>query len=299
MDLARDSARTMKAHATPEWGPVPVMTNSQPTAPDSDERQDHDEEFWRRFLEEGGDTWKGIGRRILKRIPSSPRCRMCAAPFAGPGAPAMRLIGKRPSEANPSWCTSCFNYMSKHHGGAEIDGAMLFADIRGSTSLAERMTPGEYRALLDRFYTTATSAVFRWDGFVDKFVGDELVALFFPLLTGERFTARAVACAKDLLCSTGHADPGGPWVPVGVGVHAGRAWFGVVGDESHLEMTAVGDAVNVAARLASVAQAGEVLVSTDTAAASDLDVEAFPRRVLELRGKERATEVISIVVRPA
>jgi adenylate cyclase len=275
------------------------MTNSQPTKPDRAEEPERDEAFWRRFLEEGGDTWKGIGRRVLKRIPSSPRCRMCAAPFAGPGAPVMRLIGKRPSEANPSWCTSCFNYMSKHHGGAEINGAMLFADIRGSTSLAEHMTPGEYRALLDRFYATATSAVFRWDGFVDKFVGDELVALFFPLLTGERFTARAVTCAEDLLRSTGHADPGGPWVPVGVGVHAGRAWFGVVGDESHLEMTAVGDAVNVAARLASVAQAGEILVSTEAAADSQLDLGALPRRSLELRGKEQMTEVVSVVVQPA
>lgn len=275
------------------------MADHQPTTDPRGEPTAYDEDFWRRFLEEGGDTWKGVGRRVLKRIPSNPRCRMCASPFAGPGAPFMRLIGKRPSPANPNWCTSCFEYMSKHHGGAEIDGAMLFADIRGSTSLAERMTAAEYRAVLDRFYTAATTVVFRWDGFVDKFVGDELVALFFPLLTGERFTARAVACAQDLLRATGHGDPGGPWVPVGAGVHAGRAWFGVVGEGSHIELTAVGDAVNVAARLASLAEAGEVLVSTDAAAGSDLDIAALQRRSLELRGKEHATEVVSVRVGPA
>ena len=111
--------------------------------------------------------------------------------------------------------------MTKHHGGAETDGAYLFADIRGSTALAEGMSPAEYHALLDRFFTAATGAVFKYDGYVDKFVGDELVALFFPLLTGERYVPRMVAAAQELLRATGHDDPKGPWVPVGIGLHAG------------------------------------------------------------------------------
>jgi adenylate cyclase len=210
----------------------------------------------------------------------------------------MRLLGKGQSQQNPNWCTSCMSFMSKHHGGAEVDGAMLFADIRGSTTLAERMTPAEYRALLNRYFAAATATVFKYDGFVDKFVGDELVATFFPLLTGERFVARAVDSAQELLQTTGHADPAGPWVPVGVGVHAGRAWFGVVGEGTHVELTVVGDSVNVAARLASLAQAGEVLVSADAAAASDLDPE-LPRRSIELKGKELPTEVVSVRIAPS
>lgn len=76
-------------------------------------------------------------------------------------------------------------------------------------------------------------------------------------------------------------------------MHAGPAWFGVVGEGSHVELTAVGDNVNVAARLASLAQAGEVLVSADAAASSDLDA-GLERRTLELKGKELATEVVSV-----
>ena len=256
-----------------------------------------DEEFWRQFLEQGGDSMASIGRRLFKRIPSEPRCRMCAAPFAGPGAPMMRLIGKRASNANPSWCTSCMKFMTKHHGGAEIEGSMLFADIRGSTSLAERMTPGEFHHLLDRYFTTATKVVFHHDGMIDKFVGDELVALFFPLLTGERHTARAVAAAEALLLATGHADPDGPWVPIGAGVNYGRAWFGAVGDGSHVELTAVGDTVNVAARLAAAAEAGEILVSADAAAAAGLD-SSLERRSLDLKGKQAATGVVAIRIGP-
>ena len=254
-----------------------------------------DEKFWHDFLTQGGDSMTSIGRRIFKRIPTEPRCRMCAAPFAGAGAPVMRLIGKRPSDANPNWCNSCIAFVSKHHGGAEVDGSMLFVDIRGSTALAETMSPGEFHALLNRFYATASRLIFENDGYIDKFVGDEVVALFFPLLSGERHTARAVEAALGILRATGHTNPGGPWVPLGAGVHTGRAWFGAVGEGTHVELTAVGDTVNTAARLASHAGPGEVLVSTDAAAAAGLD-PSLPRTALDLKGKQAATEVVTLRV---
>jgi adenylate cyclase len=84
---------------------------------------------------------------------------------------------------------------------------------------------------------------------------------------------------------------------VGVGVHSGRAWFGVVGEGSHVELTAVGDTVNVAARLASRAEAGEVLVSADAAVASDLEA-GLPRLTLDLKGKSASLEVVSLRVAP-
>ena len=108
------------------------MTTAGPSPSRPGDRRD--EEFWRDFLTNGGDTMHTIGRQVFRRIPADPRCRMCAAPFAGPGARIMRLVGKRQSEANPNWCTSCTTFMTKHHGGAEVPGAMLFADIRGSTA---------------------------------------------------------------------------------------------------------------------------------------------------------------------
>jgi adenylate cyclase len=256
----------------------------------------HDEAFWREFLTHGSSLER-YGRRVLKHIPSEPRCKVCAAPFRGVGSPVMRLMGKYPSSANPNMCNSCFAYLSRHHGGAEIEGTLLFADIRGSTTLAESMSPGDYHVLLERFYSTALKVVFEYDGAVDKFVGDELVAMFFPLLTGERHVARAVDAAQALLRATGHEDPAGPWIPVGAGVNSGRIWFGAVGEGKHLELTALGDRVNITARLASVAKAGEVLVTAEAAEAAGLD-PALVRTRLELKGKSEMTDVVTLRVAP-
>jgi adenylate cyclase len=255
---------------------------------------DRDEEFWRNFLAHP-DPIRASGRRILSHLPADPRCRLCAAPFANVGGAAMRLIGKRQSQANPNYCNKCETTLVKHHGGAEVTGSMLFADIRDSTAMAERVTPGEFRSLLDRFYTAASSVVFANDGMVDKFVGDELVAMFPPMLSAERHAQRAVAAARDLLRATGHADPDGPWVPIGAGVNTGNAWFGTVGEGGHVELTVVGDPVNVAARLAAQAEAGEILVSVQAAVMAGLD-PTLPRRALQLKGKQELIEVVSLRV---
>jgi adenylate cyclase len=257
---------------------------------------DADEAFWRDFLTRG-DAAEHRVRRFFQHLPHEPRCRMCAAPFAGVASPAMRLIGKRQSDANPTMCNTCFTFVAKHHGGAEIEMTMLFADIRGSTTLAEAMSPAEFHGVLDRFYTTASKVVFDHDGTVDKFVGDELVAMFFPLLSGVRHAVKGVEAAQALLRATGHAQAGGPWVPVGAGVHTAFVWFGAVGRGDRVDLTAVGDAVNTTARLASMATAGEVLVTTEAATAANLD-PALERRRLELKGKQALTEVVTLRVQP-
>ena len=252
------------------------------------------EEFWRTYLTRGDSRERRL-RRIFRLLPHGPRCQLCAAPFAGPTAPVMRAIGKRPADKNAAVCQSCYTFIAKHHGGAEIEASFVFADIRGSTTLAEHMSATEFHALLDRFYATASAVVFEHDGGVDKFVGDEVVAFFFPVMSGPRHAEKAVKAAVALLGATGHADAGGPWVPVGAGVNTGRAWVGAVGDEMHTEITALGDTVNTAARLAAAAAAGEILVTAAAAEAADLDPR-LEHRALSLRGKEWATEVISLRV---
>jgi adenylate cyclase len=204
------------------------------------------------------------------------------------------VFGKKPAENNPNLCSACFTFVTTNHGGAEIEISLLFADIRGSTSLAETIAPAEYRALLDRFYNVAADAVFSNDGFVDKFVGDELVATFVPLLTGEQHAIRALDAARDLMKATGHGSPDGPWVPLGAGVHTGTTWMGAVGEGAAANMTALGDPVNVTARLASLAAAGEILITSEAALAAGVDTTMLPHKSLELKGRQQLTEVVSL-----
>lgn len=92
------------------------------------------------------------------------------------------------------------------------------------------------------------------------------------------------------MSETGNAS-GDPWVPIGAGVHTGLAFVGSIGTGPHVELTAMGDRVNVAARLGSAAGAGEILVTEEAARAARLDVRELERRDLELKGKSTVTTV--------
>lgn len=233
-----------------------------------------------------------ILRRIHGRIPSAPRCKSCAAPFAGVGGVFMPLLGHARWAKNPKYCAGCFRMLRANHGGAEIECSLLFADVRGSTAMAERLPPKEFNRRMGRFYDTATAVLVDHDAYVDKFVGDEIIGIFVPAMATEAHAERAIGAAQELLKQTGHGDAGGPWVPVGVGVNTGIAYVGSIGEGHDTELTAMGDAVNVTARLASVANAGEVLVTVPAATAAALSTEELEHRSLELKGKSEATDVV-------
>ncbi len=253
------------------------------------------EQFWQDYLANYSRA-QAAARPYFSRLPSGPRCQLCGSPFHGFGGRLMQAIGKAQSTVNPRMCNQCERIMLQHHGGAEVPASMLFADIRGSTAMAEGMSPGDFNEVLNRFTTVASATVFAHNGFVDKFVGDEIVAVFAPVL-GTDHAKRAIDAGTELLRATGHADADGPWVPVGAGVHTGRIWFGAVGEGGHVELTVVGDPVNVTARLAAQASTGELLVSTDAAAEAGLDAD-LPRRTLELKGKQEPFEVVSVRIGP-
>ena len=244
---------------------------------------------WREVLA-GTHPQFRYGRRLFRHLPSQPRCKLCAAPFRGPLGSVMRAVGKGPWPKNPKYCGSCFKQLTEHHGGAEIECSLLFADVRGSTPMGEHLRPTEIRDLMERFFDSAARVLVDHDAIVDKFVGDEIIGIFVPALTGERHAVRAVEAARALMSETGN-DGGDPWVPIGAGVHTGLAFVGSIGTGPHTELTAMGDRVNVAARLGSAAGAGEILITQETARAAGLDVSALERRDLELKGKSSVTTV--------
>jgi adenylate cyclase len=162
---------------------------------------------------------------------------------------------------NPLLCKACFGQLSKHSGGAELEISVLFADVRGSTGLAERISASSFRALLQDYYRSAAVAVDDNGGIVDKFLGDGVMALFIPVITGENHAARAITAGRALLAAVERDGLAGKGLMVGAGVHVGEAFVGVVGSDEKLDFTALGDTVNITARLGSVAGPGELLVS--------------------------------------
>lgn len=222
-------------------------------------------------------------RRLWRIFPSPPRCKMCNSPFGPPGGAILRLVGKGRWPGNPKYCAGCFRSIYRNRAGAEIVCTLLFADIRGSTELGESMPASAFRALLDRFYAAAVAVLVEHEAIVDKFVGDEVIGIFVPALAGEDHARRGIDAGLALLRATG--------TPIGIGLNTGVAYVGAVGTAEHIEFTALGDNVNITARLASAARPGEMLVTDAAARAAGISLTGLEHRRVDLRGRAAPTDV--------
>ena len=204
------------------------------------------------------------GRRLLKFISPylADRCRLCYAPFTGFSAPVARWMGRGPWNRNPHYCDQCEQFFREHRGGTEIDIAVVYADVRGSTQMAASMSPKEFRAQMQRFYLTATRVLVDGDAAIDKMMGDGVIGLFFPELGEDDYRRRAVRSGVELLRAAGYGGRKKPSLPIGVGVHAGKAFVGSLGVEGGAyEFAALGETMNVGARLVAAASEGEIVIS--------------------------------------
>jgi adenylate cyclase len=269
----------------------------------STEKSEHDifvENTWRNLLTEGESDKDKRFRRIFRMFRSRTKCKWCDLPFDHPASPLIHFIfKKKPSTFNPRFCNVCEDFALKFQGGAEVELSMVFADIRGSTSLAEGMNATEFRNLIDRFYQVATRIFIQTDAMIDKLVGDEVTAFYLHGMAGKDHPRLAIQAAEELLIETGHKDSTGPWAPIGIGIHTGVAFVGTVGtSDGVVDVTALGDAVNVTARLASLAKTGEILVSEETLHAAKIDSSKMEKRSLNLKGKSATFDVRVMQVTP-
>ncbi len=230
---------------------------------------------------------QGLGRMVatlLRSLPSSPRCAVCGAPFAGLGARLVAPLGYRPSRKNPTVCATCVEYSPP--GGIVQYTGVLFADLRGFTERFAGVDPNEVPIVLRRFYRCAEDVLFP-DAVIDKLIGDEVMALYLPDLkpgmSREEVPARMVEHARALLERVGYGTASGPFVEVGIGLDAGEAFVGNIGQRALYDFTAVGDVVNTASRLQGHARGGEVVLSQRVAAA--LPAPRGTRVELDLKGK--------------
>lgn len=220
-------------------------------------------------------------RRIMRFLPHDPRCRFCNAPFQGVGGLVVRaLFGKQRSALNPRYCNLCEIASQEFPGGAEVEMSMLFIDIRGSTALSEKISPTEFSQVINRFYAAATKVIIEADGLVEKLAGDEVAAFWGAGFAGQDYVQKTIKVAQNLLSAMEKQN-----IPVGIGVHAGIAYFGAMGTSEGLtEISAKGDEVNTAARLASKAAVGEIIVSEQALQKANIDGSQLESRSLDLKG---------------
>ena len=238
-------------------------------------------------------------RRVFKHLPATTRCRVCNAPFQGVGGAVVSMFGfgAGRSSFNPTLCDRCEKLVKKYEVGAEVELTLLFADARGSTALAEEIGASAFHQLINRFYTTSAEIFVQSNALIDKLVGDQVIGLYVPGIAGSNHARVAIDAARALLEATGHGDPDGPWIEVGAGVHTGTAYVGAVGStQSVSDIAVLGDAANTTARLASLAGAGEILVSEMTCRAASMDLEHCESRHLQLKGRSQSVPVRSIQV---
>jgi adenylate cyclase len=226
---------------------------------------------------------------VMRHLPSEPRCRLCRAPYGGIGGRLMRRFGFGPSRKNPSLCVTCFEKAPM--GGVEMEIGVLFADVRGFTSMSEDMPPARVAQLLNRFYECASRVLGR-SAVIDKLVGDEVMALYIPqLFRGDDWEEDMLRDARGLLAAVGYGSGGEPWLRLGVGLDVGDAYVGNVGAGEVKDFTALGDVVNTAARLQATAEAGQVALSERLfERLADRPAGATPRTV-ELKGKQHPERV--------
>ncbi len=235
-----------------------------------------------------------VGRRLFSLVPAQLRCRFCNAPFRGRYAGPFGLVGYTPSRKNPTICERCIERAPE--GGALVPVSVLFADVRGYTSLAETMSSVETTALLHRFYRAASSALLAHDAILGQIAGDEVMAIFVPGLAGSSYPRHAVQAASALLRGVGYGTPAGSWLAVGVGICTGEEYVGNVGGGGFKDFTAIGDITNTAARLQASAAGGEILTCSVTyAAVASIYPRAEPLS-LQLKGKRSSVESFRIRV---
>jgi class 3 adenylate cyclase len=191
-------------------------------------------------------------------------------PLRGVASVPFRLFGIRPSRMNPNTCTVCELMFSKVMRARKItiDATVLFADLRGYTSLSQSQSPDAVSGLLDAFYDECADAIWEHDGLLNKTIGDAIMAVFnFPIRQDDH-TRQAMLAARAIQDrwkarsgkGEGEALAGLAELGIGIGIHCGELSFGEFG-RSHRDLTAIGTVVNAASRAQSVAAGGQILLT--------------------------------------
>ncbi len=177
---------------------------------------------------------------------------------------------------------------------------ILFADIRSFTTLSENMSPEEVIAMLNEYFDGMVEIIFRHQGVLDKFVGDELMAVFGLLGQTERGPENAIAAAREMQAHLRQLMAerqmlGKPVFGVGIGINSGPVVVGNVGSQNRMDYTVIGDAVNVASRLQQMAEGGMVLIGEATRRQLPPHLQVVERGHVKVRNRADPVQCYALV----
>jgi adenylate cyclase len=184
-------------------------------------------------------------------------------------------------------------------GGVNQKITVLFADIRGFTSISEREKPEKVVGLLNRYFSAMTEIIFEHGGTLDKYIGDGLMAIFGAPTVNEEDALNAVKAAVTMQKSLSKLNEelrieGYGQIAIGIGMHTGEATIGYIGSDKRSEYTAIGDTVNLASRLESNAKGGQILMSDATAAASGNLIPVNQLEPLTVKNRVQPVTVLEV-----
>ena len=252
-----------------------------------DNSADKIEEFWYTWFTSGPPESKIRQQRLFRLLPARKRCKFCFAPFTGfAGSATRRLLNIYPSRFNPHYCNICDDFANTYQGAAVVPITILFADIRGSTPLAEQLDPKAYGELVNHFFIRSTEILSGAGAMIEKIAGDEVTAVFSAGISGTNYAHQAIRSAVELMHAFGPEAESGNDFSIGIGIHSGEARVGAVGtSQGNVEVAALGDVPNTGARLTSAAEPGEILVSEETLVIAGVDFEKGSLRSYTLKGR--------------
>ncbi len=182
-------------------------------------------------------------------------------------------------------------------GGESQRVTLLFADVRGFTTMAEKMKPREAVEVLNEFFARMTNVIFEHDGTLDKYLGDGLMALFGAPFSIQNDAEAAVRAAIDMQRSLAELNKlsGRAPLTIGIGIHTGEAVVGFLGTERRMDYTAIGDTVNVASRLTSQAGPGQIVISAATHARLAQETPCSALAAMKLKGRAEPIDVYEVL----
>jgi len=187
-----------------------------------------------------------------------------------------------------------------HVGGERRDVTILYTDVRGFTSMSERLPAEEVVQLLNEHFNVLTHVAFKHKGTVDKFIGDAVMVIFGAPIKQKDHAMRAVECGIEMQKAVAELNQKlakrGKHIHIGVSINSGEAIIGNIGSDQFLDYTAIGDTVNTASRMQSAAGAGEVVISPSTLSRVKGSVKVMKKEIIRVKGKEKPLTVYKIKV---